>query len=75
MFWINLNKFQGCFGQLYVMGMKVEEEVLAVWLLDNIPDSWEIFRVSLANATSEWGLTMEYVKRGVINENIEQHHT
>ena len=47
----HLNEFQGCFNQLFGMGVKLDDEILALWLLNSLPDSWETFRVSLTNAT------------------------
>ena len=43
----HLNKFQACFDQFSGMDMKFGEEIFAVWLLNTLLDSWEIFGVSL----------------------------
>ena len=52
------------------MGINFEEEVLALWLLNTLPESWEMFRVTLANAAPKGGVTMEYVKSGILNEEM-----
>ena len=62
----HLNEFQGCVDKLSSMGMKLEE-VLALWLLNTLPDSQGIFRVSLTNVAPKGGVTMEYVKSGILN--------
>ena len=59
----HLNDFQGFFDQLSGMGVKFDDEILALWLLNTLPDSWQIFRVSLTNAAPKGKVTMEYVKR------------
>ena len=52
------------------MGINFEEDVLALWLLNTLPESWEMFRVTLANAAPKGGVTMEYVKSGILNEEM-----
>jgi hypothetical protein len=39
-------------------------------LLNIVPDSWEIFRVSLTNAAPKDKVTMENVKSSVSNEEM-----
>ena len=46
--------------------MKFDENVLALWLLNSLRDSWEMFRASLNNAAPKGGLTMKYVKSGIL---------
>ena len=68
----HLNDFQGCFDQLSGMGVKFDDEILALWLLNTLPDSWEMFRVSLTNAAPKGKVNMEYVKSGVLNEEMRR---
>lgn len=68
----HLNKFQGCFDQLSSMGVKFDDEILGIWLLNTLPDSWENFQVSLTNSTHNGVVTMEYVKSGVLNEEMRR---
>nr|AAV88069.1 hypothetical retrotransposon [Ipomoea batatas] len=64
----HVNDFQGVLDQLSGMGIKFEDEVLGLWLLNTLPDSWETFRVSLTNSAPNGVVTMEYVKSGILNE-------
>ena len=66
----HLNDFQGCFDQLSSMGIHFEEEVLSLWVLNTHPESWEMFRVTLANTAPKGGVTMEYVKNGILKEEM-----
>ena len=68
----HLNEFQGCFDQLSSMGINFEEEVLSLWLLNTLPESWETFRVTLASAAPKGGMTMELVKSGILNEEMRR---
>ena len=68
----HLNEFQGCFDQLFGMGVKFDDEINALWLLNTLPNSWETFRVSLTNAAPNGIVTTEYVKSGVLNEEMRR---
>ena len=68
----HLNDFQGVFDQLSRMGINFEDEVQGLWLLNILPDSWETFRVSLTNSAPDGKVTMEYVKSGVLNEEVRR---
>ena len=35
----NLNEFQGCFDQLFGIGVKFDDEINALWLLNTLPNS------------------------------------
>jgi hypothetical protein len=66
----HLNDFQGCFDQLSDMGVKFNDEILALWLLNTLLDSWETFRVSSINVAPKGNVTMEYVKSYVLNKEM-----
>ena len=68
----HLNEFRGCFKQVFGMGVKLDDEILALWLLKTLPDSWETFRVSLTNAVPKGIVNTEYIKSGVLNEEMRQ---
>ncbi|VFQ97325.1 unnamed protein product [Cuscuta campestris] len=68
----HLNEFQGCFDQLLDMGVKFEDEILGLWLLNTLPDSWENLRVSLICSAPGGTVTMEYVKAAVLNEEVRR---
>ena len=58
----HLNEFQGCFDQLSSMGINFEEVLSS--LLQNT------LRVTLANAVPKGRVTMDYVKSGILNEEM-----
>ncbi|GKF90332.1 hypothetical protein Tco_0264295 [Tanacetum coccineum] len=41
------------------MGIKFEDEIQGLWLLDTLPDTWETFRTSLSNSAPDGVITME----------------
>ncbi|VFQ72060.1 unnamed protein product [Cuscuta campestris] len=54
------------------MGVKFEDEILGLWLLNTLPDSWENLRVSLISSAPGGTVTMEYVKAAVLNEEVRR---
>ena len=48
--------------------MTFEKDVLGLWLLKTLSNSWEMFRVPLTNAAPKGSVTMEYVKSEILNE-------
>ncbi|PHU21416.1 hypothetical protein BC332_06523 [Capsicum chinense] len=69
---ISFEHLQGVLNQLSGMGVKFDEEIQGLWLLNTLPDSWETLRVSLTNSTPSGIVTMEYVKSGVLNEEMRR---
>ncbi len=68
----HLNDFQGCFDQMSGMCVKFDDEIMGLWLLNTLPDSWESFRVSLTNSAPGGIVTMDYAKSGVLNEEMRR---
>lgn len=64
----HLNYFQGLLDQLSGMGIKFDDEVLGLWLLNTLLDSWETFRVSITNSASDGVVSLQSVKGSVLNE-------
>ena len=64
----HLNAFQGLLNKLSDMGIKFDDEIHGQWLLGTLPDSWEVFRMSLCNSASEGVISMDSVKNSVLNE-------
>lgn len=64
----HLNVFQGLLNKLSDMGIKFDDEIHGLWLLGTLPDSWEVFRMSLCNSASEGTISMDSVKNSVLNE-------
>ena len=54
------------------MGIKFDNEIQVLWLLGTLPDSWEIFRMSLCNSAPNGAVTMELVKGAILNEEIRR---
>ncbi|RDX72910.1 hypothetical protein CR513_47549, partial [Mucuna pruriens] len=40
----HLNEFQGIIDQMLGMGIKFEDEILGLLLLNSLPESWETFK-------------------------------
>ena len=68
----HLNEFQGILDQLSSMGIKFEDEVQGLWLLNTLPDSWETFRISLTNSAPNGKVSMQLVKGGILNEEMRK---
>ncbi|XP_052875443.1 probable disease resistance protein At4g27220 [Gossypium arboreum] len=57
--------------RLLGMGVKFDDEILGLWLLATLPDSWETFRVSLINSLTGI-ITLDLAKSGVLNEEVRR---
>ena len=64
----HVNAFQGFVNQLSGMNVRFDDEVLGLWLLGTLPDSWETFRTTLSNAISDGVIIMRLIKNSVLNE-------
>ena len=68
----HLNAFQGIINQLAGMGIKFEDEIQGLWILGNLPDSWETFRTSLSNSAPDGIISMELAKGSILNEEMRR---
>ncbi|KAK9050656.1 hypothetical protein SSX86_030374 [Deinandra increscens subsp. villosa] len=68
----HLNVFQGLINRLSEMGVEIDDEVQALWLLGTLPDSWEAVRTSLLNARSDGVISVELAKHSVLNEEMRR---
>ncbi|KAG8391719.1 hypothetical protein BUALT_Bualt01G0216400 [Buddleja alternifolia] len=68
----HLNDYQGILDQLSDMGVKFDDEVQALWLLNTLPDSWETFRVSLISSAENGVVSMQLAKSGTLNEEMRR---
>ena len=68
----HVNEFQGLLDQLSNVGVKFDDEILGLWLLNTLPDSWETFRVSHTNYAPNGVMTMDYAKSGILNEEVRR---
>jgi len=65
-----LNEFQGLLDQLSGMGIKFDDEVMRLWLLNTLPESWEVFRVSITKFASNGVVSFQMAKSGALNEEM-----
>ncbi|GMI85506.1 hypothetical protein HRI_002219900 [Hibiscus trionum] len=68
----HVSEFQSVMNQLLGMGVKFDDEILGLWLLATLPDSWETFRVSLINSAPQGIITLDLDKSGVLNEEVRR---
>ncbi|GMJ01977.1 hypothetical protein HRI_003866900 [Hibiscus trionum] len=63
---------QSVMNQLLGMGVKFDDEILGLWLLATLLDSWETFRVSFINSTPKGIIALDLAKSGVLNEDVRR---
>ncbi|KAF2315489.1 hypothetical protein GH714_039930 [Hevea brasiliensis] len=68
----HLNEFRGTVDQLSGMGIKFDDEILGLWLLNTLPDSWETFRVSVTNSAPNGVVSFKAAEGGVLNEEMRR---
>ncbi|KAK8489425.1 hypothetical protein V6N11_063578 [Hibiscus sabdariffa] len=68
----HVSEFQRVMNQLLGMGVKFDDEILRLWLLSNLPNSWETFRVSLINSAPQGIITLDLAKSGVLNKEVKR---
>ncbi|KAK8564203.1 hypothetical protein V6N12_036332 [Hibiscus sabdariffa] len=66
----HVSEFQSVMNQLLGMGVKFDDEILGLWLLATLPDSWETSRVPLINSAQQGIITLDLAKSGVLNEDV-----
>ncbi|RDX71400.1 hypothetical protein CR513_49265, partial [Mucuna pruriens] len=54
------------------MGIKFEDEILGLLLLNSLPESWETFKVSITNSTPNGVVSLQMVKGSVLNEEMRR---
>ncbi|RDX89868.1 hypothetical protein CR513_28338, partial [Mucuna pruriens] len=68
----HLNEFQGIIDQMSGMGIKFEDEILGLLLLNSLPESWETFKVSITNSAPNGVVPLQMVKGSVLNEEMRK---
>jgi len=68
----HLNEFQGLLDQFSGMDIKFDDEVIVLWLLNTLPDSWEVFRVSITNFALNGVVSFQIAKSGAVNEEMRR---
>ncbi|RDX93749.1 hypothetical protein CR513_23943, partial [Mucuna pruriens] len=66
----HLNEFQGIIDQMSRMGIKFEDEILGLLLLNSLPKSWETFKVSITNSAPNGVVSLQMIKGSILNEEI-----
>ncbi|RDX67308.1 hypothetical protein CR513_53834, partial [Mucuna pruriens] len=68
----HLNEFQGIIDQMSGMGIKFEDEILGLLLLNSLPESWETFKVFITNSAPNGVVFLQMVKGSVLNEEMRR---
>ncbi|RDX71413.1 hypothetical protein CR513_49249, partial [Mucuna pruriens] len=68
----HLNEFQGIIDQMSGMGIKFEDEILGLLLLNSLPESWETFKVSFTNSAPNGVVSLQMVKGSILNEEMRR---
>ncbi|PHT34357.1 Photosystem I chlorophyll a apoprotein A1 [Capsicum baccatum] len=63
---------QGVLDQLSGMGVKFDEEIHELWLLNTLPDSLETLRIYLTNFALNSIVTIEYAKSSILNKEMRK---
>ena len=58
--------------KLSSVGVKFEDEILELWLLNNLPDLWENLYGPLTNFAPSSVVTMNFVKTTILNEQVKR---
>ncbi|KAK9006732.1 hypothetical protein V6N11_019066 [Hibiscus sabdariffa] len=64
----HVSQFQSVMNSFLGMGVKYDDEILGLWLLATLSDSWETFWVSLINSAPQGIITLDLAKSGVLTE-------
>ncbi|RDX66570.1 hypothetical protein CR513_54648, partial [Mucuna pruriens] len=64
--------FQGIIDQMLGMGIKFEDEILGLLLLNSLPESWETFKVSITNSAPNGVVSLQMVKGSILNEEMRR---
>lgn len=66
----HLGKFQGLINQLAAMNLSFDDEIVGLWLLRTLPDSWENFKMILSSSAPDGIISMSAAKNSVLNEDM-----
>ncbi|XP_074580577.1 retrovirus-related Pol polyprotein from transposon TNT 1-94 [Curcuma longa] len=68
----HINNFQGHINQLSSMGLKLEDELLGLWLFGSLPHTWDTFRTSVSNSAPKGMITYDMAKASCMNEEVRR---
>jgi hypothetical protein len=65
-------KFKGLLDQVSGTGIKFEDELLGLFLLISLPQSWETFQISVTSSAPKCVVSLETAKGGILNEEMRK---
>ncbi|KAG4990937.1 hypothetical protein JHK87_024394 [Glycine soja] len=68
----HLSEFQGRCDQLLAVGINFDDDMLGLFLLITLPDSWETFRFSMISAASNGIVPLQMAKTSALNEEMRR---
>ena len=54
------------------MSITFKDEILGLWLLNSLPDTWETFRVPIINSAPSGVVSLESIKSSTLNEEMRR---
>ena len=67
-----MSEFQGCCDQLLAASISFDDDVLGLFLLITLPDSWETFWVSMISAAPNGIVPLQMTKTSALNEEMRR---
>lgn len=64
----HLTTFQNLVNQVTSMGIKIEDELQALFLLSSLPDSWETLVITISNPDPDGKVALQTFKDSMFNE-------
>ena len=68
----HLNELQGIMDELYGMGAKLDDELLGLFELMSLPESWDTLKMSIISIASKGVVNIEDVKGNILNEKMRR---
>ena len=66
----HFNEFQGIVDELHGMGAKLLDELLGLFVLTSLPESWDTLKMSITSIASKGVVNIEDVKGSILNEKM-----
>ncbi|KAL5185111.1 hypothetical protein HKD37_17G048683 [Glycine soja] len=68
----HLSEFQGCCDQLSATGINFDDDVLGLFLLITLTDSWETFQISIISVAPNGIVPLQMAKTSALNEKMRR---
>ena len=68
----HFNEFQGIVDELHGMGAKLDDELLGLFVLMSLPESWDTLKMSITSIASKAVVNIEDVKGSILNEKMRR---